>query len=302
VVNVAGEPVVVNKSTVASPDGVTADATMQATVIAPLNAAIAAANANAIGTTDVFLEHSGGNTSGPRVIRQRETNLGNVIADAFVWAVQNENSGLTAGNTLIGLTNSGGIREDLDNNQDGIITQGEAVATLPFTNTMAVIGNVNVATLVTALENAVSRIQANGNGADGRFAQISGFEFDYDRNKAAGSRVVQVRLKDGTVIWDSIQGGLFSGLFDIATNSFLAGVGTPDGYIFGSATRTILSTGYADSLIGYIQQELGGQVTGAQYGLAGDGRINVVPIPAAVWLFGGALVALGGLRRRFPVA
>ncbi len=302
VVNVGGEPVVVNKSTIASPDGVMADPTLQATVIDPLNAAIAAANANAIATTDVFLEHSGGDTSGPRVIRQRETNLGNVIADAFVWAVQNENSGLTAGNTLIGLTNSGGIREDLDNNQDGIITQGEAVATLPFTNTMAVIGNVNVETLVAALENAVSRIQSNGTGADGRFAQISGFEFDYDRNKAAGSRVVQVRLKDGTVIWDSIQGGLFSGLFDIATNSFLAGVGTPDGYVFGSATRTILSTGYADSLIGFIQQELGGQVTGAQYNLAGDGRINVVPIPAAVWLFGGALALLGGLRRRFPVA
>jgi 5'-nucleotidase len=298
VVNVSGEPVVVNKSTAGSPDGVAPDATIQTTVIDPLNTAIAAANATQIGTTDVFLEHSAGGTNGPRVIRERETNLGDLVADAFLWAAANEGAGLTAGNVLIGLTNGGGIREDLDNNQDGVITQGEAVAVLPFNNTMAIIGNVDVPTLVAALENAVSRIQPSGAGTDGRFAQISGFEFDYNRFQAAGSRVVQVRLADGTLLWDSVQGVLFSGLFDIATNSFLAGSGTPDGYNFGTATRTILGTGYADALIGYIQQELNGAITGAQYPVSGLGRINVVPVPGAVWLLGSAVAGLAALRRR----
>ena len=46
----------------------------------------------------------------------------------------------------------------------------------------------------------------------------------------------------------------------------MAGAGTPDGYNFGSATRSILTTGYADSLIGFIQSELGGQVLASRYG------------------------------------
>ena len=297
VVNVSGDPVVVDKSTASSPLGVLADPTMQSTVIAPLNLAIAAANANVVATTDVFLEHSLGGTSGPRVIRQQETNLGDLIADAFVWAVTNEGTGLTSGNALIGLTNSGGIREDLDNNQDGFITQGEAVATLPFNNTMAVLGGVNVTTLKAALENAVSRIQPNGTGADGRFAQISGFEFDYDRNRNVGDRVVEIRFDDDSLIWNLEMGAAFVGQFDIATNSFLAGPGTPDGYNFGAVDRTILSTGYADALLGYLTSELNGQVLAANYPLATQGRINAVPAPAAAALLLGA-AAFGLLRRR----
>jgi 5'-nucleotidase len=292
VVNVSGEPVVVDKNAVGP------NAAVQTQVIDPLNKAIADANALAIGTTDVFLEHSNGNTNGPRVIRQRETNLGNLIADAFVWAVRAEGGALTPGNLLIGLTNSGGIREDLDNNQNGIITQGEAIATLPFSNTLAVIGNVSVELLVSVLENSVSRIRADGTGTDGRFAQISGFSLDYDPTRTAGSRLMQVRLADGTLIWTRAGGVLFDGLFDLATNSFLAGAGTPDGYNFGSATRSILTTGYADSLIGFIQSELGGQVLASRYGLAGEGRISIVPVPAAAWLLGSALLALGARRRR----
>lgn len=283
VVNVGGEPVVVNKNTV------TPDAEVVNNVINPLNAATAVANATVIASTEVFLEHSESDTNGPRVIRNRETNLGNLIADAFVWAVRNEGTGLTNGNTLIGLTNSGGIREDLDNDQNGQITQGEAQATLPFTNTMAVIKNVDVDTLVAALENAVSAVPTQ----NGRFGQISGFSFDFNPENAAGDRVRRIRLADGTLVWDSQSGSAFSGLFDVATNSFLAGEGTPDGYNFAGLDKAILSTLYADALIGYLDQGLGGIVTAEAYGLAGDNRINEVPVPAALWMFLSALGLFG---------
>lgn len=172
-------------------------------------------------------------------------------------------------------------------------------AVLPFANSLAVIGNVSVSTLVNALENSVSRIQPDGTGTDGRFAQIAGFEFDYDRNQAAGSRIVEVRLADGTEIWSAAEGELFSGEFDIATNSFLAGAGTPDGYNFGNLVScTVLSTGYADALLGYIQLGLNGHISASAYSLAGDGRINAVPLPAAVWQFAMGLAALSGLARR----
>lgn len=288
VINVSGEPVVVDKSTV------TPDAGMQTAVIDPLNAALAAAGNSVIATTDVFLEHNEGTPDGPRVIRDRETNLGNLIADAFVWAVDQEGTGLTAGNTLIGLTNAGGIRDNLDDNVDGQITQAEAEAVLPFSNTMAVIANVDTATLVSFLENAVSALPGNG-----RFAQIAGFAFDYDPNRAPGDRVLAVRLADGTPVWTEALGDLFGGLFDIATNSFLAAGG--DAYDTTGLTVSNLQTGYADALIAFLTSPngLNGAVSGADYPLAGLGRINAVPLPAALWMMLGAtgLLGLHGRRR-----
>jgi 5'-nucleotidase / UDP-sugar diphosphatase len=291
VVNVSGDPVVVDQS------AVTADPTIEANVIAPYQAAVAAAQAQQVATTEVFLEYSEGGTNGDRVIRQRETNLGNLVADAFVFAVQTEGAGLTQGNTLIGLTNTGGIREDLDNNEDGIITLGEAIDVLPFNNTMAVVQNVTVAGLVTALENAVSSVETDS----GRFAAISGFEFTYSDDLAPGSRLLEVRLDDGTLVWSREDGAVFGGLFDIATNSFLVRAGTPDGYTLNAFDFEVLGTLYADALVAYLTSPngLGGVVTAAQYGSL-EGRIvnQPVPVPAAAWMLGGALAALSRFRRR----
>ncbi|MEQ8661511.1 MAG: bifunctional metallophosphatase/5'-nucleotidase, partial [Gammaproteobacteria bacterium] len=283
--NVAGEPVVVDKNAVAP------DAAVVSGIVEPLNAATAVANATVIATTDVFLEHNEGTPAGVRVIRDRETNLGNLVADAFVWAVALEDSGLTPGNTLIGLTNAGGIRDNLDADVDGAITQGEAQAVLPFPNTMAVLGNVDVGTLVGFLENSVSMLPGNG-----RFAQISGISFDYNPDLAPGSRVRAVRREGGDVLYTALDGVLSGDLFDIATNSFLAAGG--DGYDVSGADITVLSTLYADALIGFLTQELGGIVSGTDYGLAGVGRINAVPLPAAAWMLLGGCGILGLRRRR----
>jgi hypothetical protein len=101
-------------------------------------------------------------------------------------------------------------------------------------------------------------------------------------------------------VWTRSGGASFAGLFDIATNSFLAGSGTPDGYNFGATRRTLLSAGYADSLIAYMTSPLGldGMVSASDYPLAGVGRINPVPVPGAVWLLGSAMAGLATLRRR----
>ncbi|MDA0823837.1 MAG: 5'-nucleotidase C-terminal domain-containing protein [Proteobacteria bacterium] len=269
VTNVSGEPVVVDKH------ALNPAASVKTNISAPLAAATAVANNTQIATTDVFLERSGGDTNGPHVIRARETNLGNLIADAFVWAVANEATGLTDGNTLIALQNGGGIREDLDNDENGIITQGEAQATLPFTNTLAVIQNVDPAGLALVLENAVAALPHQS----GSFGHVSGIKFDYNPNATVGHRIIEIRRADGTVVWHKGTGAQFAGKFDIATNSFLASAGTPDGYDFNAYGKVILSTGYADALIGFLTTKLGGSVGGVSYAVTGDNRINAVPMP-----------------------
>jgi len=288
VINVAGEPVVVDKNAVLP------DPAVQASIIDPLNEALAGARNFIIATTEVFLEHNEGTPDGPRVIRDRETNLGNLIADAFVWSVTQENSGLTEGNRLIGLTNSGGIRANLDNDVDGQITQGEAEDVLPFANSMAVLGNVSAERLAALLENSVAALPGNG-----RFAQISGIQMDYNPDAPFGSRVREIRLEeDGSVLWTAQGGSEFDGFFDIATNSFVAIGG--DGYDTSGLLITILQTGYSEALIGYLTagNGLGGLVTAAAYPIEGVGRINVVPLPAAAWLMLGALATLAGVGRQ----
>lgn len=275
------------------------DASIQTNIIDPLNNALAVANATQIATTDVFLEHNEGDPNGPRVIRDRETNLGNLVADAFVWSVEQAGEGLTPGNKVVGIANSGGIRDNLDDNVDGIITQGEAQAVLPFFNLMAVLGGADADVLAAMLENSVSALPGNG-----RFAQISGIEFTYDRTAPAGDRVREVRLDDGTVIWTETAGALTSDLFDIATNSFLAGGG--DGYadsIIGLPVELITSQTYADALIGYLtadpsQGGLGGVVSGLDYPLAGAGRIVAIPEPASLLLTSLAVVLVCRGRSR----
>lgn len=293
VVNVSGDAHLVSKSAVA------ADPTVQSSIVAPLTAAIAANNALQIGTTDVYLEHNAGNPGGPRVIRRRETNLGNLVADAFVWSVDNEARGLTVGNTLIGLTNSGGIRDNLDDNVDGKITQGEAINVLPFANTTAVLGDVDVPTLVAMLEHSVSAVE-NDNG---RFAHISGIGFTYDDTLAPGSRVLDVRLSDGTQVWSRALGIQFAGLFDIATNSFVAGGGDGYGPAVAGLTSTVLTTNYSDALIGYLTSDvasggLGGVVLASQYPLSGEGRIVAVPEPASAVMLLALLAAPCCWRKR----
>jgi 5'-nucleotidase len=79
---------------------------------------------------------------------------------------------------------------------------GDIFTVLPFGNILNT-RTVTGAQLWAALENGVSRIAADGTGADGRFPQISGFKFTFHYLNAVGSRVTSVQLSDGTPIPNS---------------------------------------------------------------------------------------------------
>jgi len=158
------------------------------------------ANLNvAVGKTAVELD------SRRSSVRSRETAMGNLIADAIRAGVGAE----------IGLANGGGIRGDRTYDAGATLTRKDVLSELPFGNVTVVLG-LTGAHLLEALENGVSRVEDTA----GRFPQVSGVSFVFDRAKAAGSRVSNVMVNGQAL--DTAR------VYKVATNDYIAGGG--DGY------------------------------------------------------------------------
>ena len=112
--------------------------------------------------------------------RTRETNIGNLVADAYRQVAQAD----------VALVNGGAIRANTTI-APGPITKRDAVAALPFGDPIVKI-EVSGATLRAALENGLSRIVEEEES--GRYPQVSGLNFTFDGRKPAGSRVVEVTI------------------------------------------------------------------------------------------------------------
>ena len=128
-----------------------------------------------------------GSSEGPiegdrKVCRVKECSMGNLVADATLARVKDQ--GVT-----IAFANSGGLRSSIDG---GDVSMGEVLTVLPFQNTVATF-QLKGEDIRTALENGVSQID---DGA-GRFMQVSGMKYSFDRSKPAGSRIVSVEVKEG---------------------------------------------------------------------------------------------------------
>jgi 2',3'-cyclic-nucleotide 2'-phosphodiesterase (5'-nucleotidase family) len=217
-------------------------------------------DANVIAQTAVRLD--GRN---PDPIRARESNLGNLVADAF----------LATGDADVAITNGGGIR---NNNvlPVGPISEGDTFRILPFDNIIVTVPGVPRDQLKALLENGYSVLSPVPGtvGFGGRFAHIAGMSVEIDRAQPVGSRVRRVVLDDGTVLVDG--GNVVAGAaVDVATTDFLARGG--DGYPFGGRPFVSTQVAYQASLFNYLTGPLAGQVTAAAYPEGGDGRIAITP-------------------------
>ncbi len=135
-------------------------------------------------------------------VRTKETNLGNLAADAIL-----EYSGAD-----IAFTNGGGIRASIP---AGDITLKHVVTVFPFGN-IVVTKEISGADIKAALEHGL-RMYPDQNGG---FPQFAGMQVKFDPKKDAGSRVVEV-LVGGAPMEDGK-------MYILATNDFTAAGG--DGY------------------------------------------------------------------------
>ncbi|MFG6497007.1 5'-nucleotidase C-terminal domain-containing protein [Fictibacillus sp. UD] len=152
-------------------------------------------------------------------VRNSELPLGNLITDGMLDKAKDFNP-----NVVMAFQNGGGIRATID---QGAITYGDVLTTLPFGNTLATM-KLTGAEIKQALEHSVKDAPKEHGG----FLHVSGMKFTYDSEKAAGSRVVTMDVKNADGTFTAINPAQE---YVIATNAFTAKGG--DGF-------TVFKTAY----------------------------------------------------------
>jgi 5'-nucleotidase len=182
--------------------------------------------------------------------RQQECQMGNLVADALLWRLRGQN-------VQIAFQNGGGLRASLP---AGRINLGQVLTVLPFQNTVATF-RLRGRDVVAALENGVSQVERNG----GRFAQVAGLRYTWERARPPGGRIVSVEVRRPDGSWGPIEPDT---VYTAATNDFVRKGGDGfdmfannaiDAYDFGEPLE--------DAVVAYIQAhqpvrvELDGRIT-----------------------------------------
>ncbi|ENN87386.1 putative 5'-nucleotidase protein [Rhizobium freirei PRF 81] len=128
-----------------------------------------------------------GNSQGPiegarEICRVQECSMGNLVADAMLDRTR-------AQGISIAIQNGGGLRASIG---AGDVSMGDVLTVLPFQNTVATF-QLTGADVKAALENGLSQID---DGA-GRFPQVAGLKYSFDKSKPAGSRLISVDVQEG---------------------------------------------------------------------------------------------------------
>jgi 2',3'-cyclic-nucleotide 2'-phosphodiesterase (5'-nucleotidase family) len=216
-------------------------------------------------------------------IRSKETNQGNLIADAYLAAARRAAPIIGQPLPDVTITNGGGIRND-NIVPVGVIDGITVQSMLAFNNEVAIVTDVTAADLKALLENGYSAVN-NTIGGSGRFAQISGMRVKYDSRRTPretndltlvveeeGDRVIEAVLADGRVMIANGQPVPGAPTITVATGNFLAGGG--DEYLlFADKPSVVTGVLEQDALTDYLTTDLGGVVTAQQYPVGGQNRI-----------------------------
>ena len=229
--------------------------------------------------------------------RTEETNMGDLITDAMMWAIKTKAPSVDMTNA-VAITNGGGIRAAI---KKGDITKKDINTVLPFGNTLAVV-YVKGSELLEALEASTYCTPE----AVGGFPQFAGMEVElniapkYDKNakEYPGSEYFGPKSINRITI-KSINGKAFdpNATYAVITNNFMAAGG--DTYYAFAAAKEQFDTGLPldEILMEYITTELNG-VVGEQYAKP-QGRLTIVNNPktgdsGVVIYMGLAVIALAG--------
>jgi 5'-nucleotidase / UDP-sugar diphosphatase len=244
------------------------DAFIAEFVEVPVAAYVAELADNVIATSQVPLDGRRGRDADGAVtergVRNHETNLGNLMADAHLEAARDfaaANAGVPVPD--IALQNGGGMRSDTIH-EAGDITELDTFNIAAFSNFIA-IGEITAEELLEALEHSVSA-QPLSAGFHGQWAGIT---FNFDVTEPVGSRIQEaiVTRGDGDSATDTPlveDGALVAGAesFVIASIDFILRDGG-DGYESLAVPITTTTISYQESLAQWFRDL--GTVTSADY-------------------------------------
>lgn len=189
----------------------------------------------------VVLDNSPVELNGQREnVRVRETNLGNVVADALLDYGQTGFSHPTN----LAVTNGGGLRETIAKNK--AVTKGDIIAVLPFGNIISqiTVTGQNIKDMFVKSLGSILQVDSEGktiadeNGQpllepSGGFLQIAGAKVYYDTTLEAANRILDIKILDPeTKQYLPLD---LTKTYYLATNDFLAAGG--DGYTMLGGAR-----------------------------------------------------------------
>ena len=178
---------------------------------------------------------------GKRIVRVGETNLGNLISDAFRHILGAD----------IAYFNGGGIRSSI---ASGEITFNDLLNVLPFNNTGVVV-RVSGQTILEMLELAMSKWPAE----NGNFPHVSGLTFSVNTLGEASGRVYNVKVANSeTGKYEPLE---LDKTYTIASNNFIL-LECGDGMTMFEGAEVVSDTGILDIEIleQYIAENLGGVI------------------------------------------
>ncbi len=230
-----------------------------------------------VATSDVALSVNG--EDGARLVRNRETAIGNLCADAY----------RAVSGAQVAFVNGGGIRDDLP---AGNIIFADVIAVHPFGNTLCMV-EATGQEILDLLELACAKTEAEASkdgqplGEDGTFQQVSGIRFTIDTATESSvlldengcfagvegdRRVKNVRVESETGAWEPIDP---EGVYTVASHNYLIKEGGGGAVMFQDNVQ-LINEGMLDYqvLITYITDHLQGNLS-ERYS-ATDNRIAVI--------------------------
>ena len=203
--------------------------------------------------------------TGLRAIRSRETNLGDLTADAY--------RAVTGAD--VAFSNGGGIRSDIPAGQ---ITYRDALNVFPFGNSVCMV-EATGQQIKDALEMGVRNLPEETGG----FQQVSGMSFTVDTSIPSGVELDEkgnfVRVNGSYRVQDLMIGGKpvdLSASYKVASHNYMLLSGGDGMTMFAGCSVLMRDiTTDVDALYTYINQDLGG-VIGEEYAdPRGQGRITI---------------------------